>query len=482
MAFLGLFLFFAISLLVIYFYAKWPYNYWRKQGIEEITDKIIPVFGHTLSILYFRESLSDICTRLYKKSTSSMVGMYHLNIPVLIVREPELIKEIQVKQFNNFRNNLVGVDADRDPFSAAHPFFAKDDLWKKHHDRFAKGMSSKKLKIMFEAMQRVSLNFEKTLELTESEVNLKKLCLAFTSEIVCNAGFGIEYDQTYAKMSGKIFEYTWINEFRHLFNFFIPKLAKILQLNFETEEMRGYFSAIAKRIVENERGDDFVRMTMETLGEVNNLEVATSLVSAFYIDASATAANIISMTLFRLSKHSDIQEKVRDEIRETLDKHNGELSYELLKELIYMQQVINETMRLHPILDVHGKVCTETATLCGSDGQTCTLQPGNIVMLPVLGLHTDERYWNDPENFDPDRFFDERQDKLIRYAYLPFGEGPRQCLGMRFGLIETKIVLVTILKKYKLVSSKKTNFPLKMDTRSTLRSVVEPLYANLVRI
>ncbi|XP_058790831.1 probable cytochrome P450 9f2 [Phymastichus coffea] len=480
MVYLSVLLLIAIVFIIRYIYVKLPYDYFKKQGVETI-NSFIPFFGHTMSVLCFWESLSDICINLYKKSKSSMIGMFHLTTPVLIICEPELIKTVQIKDFSSFRNNITSLDEERDPFTAVHPFFAVDERWKESRTLFASGMSSKKLKIMFEAMHRVSQKFGTYLENLENEVDLKKLSMHFTNEIVCNAGFGIEYNQTYATMAGKIFEYTWANEFKQLFNFYLPKAAKILQLNFETAEIRQYFGAVAKSIVENEKGDDFVRMTMETLGEMN-LKTATTLISSFYIDASGTVATAISMALFRLSKNWNVQEKLRNEIHETLYKYEGKLTYEALQDMTYLQQVIYETLRLHPILEINSKICTETTTLVGSDGLKCTLQPGNIVVLPILGFHKDEKYWRDPETFNPDRFADDNKESITKFTFTPFGEGPRQCPGMRFGLIEAKIVLITILRQYKVVSSDKVNFPLEMDTRNTLRAAKETLWAHLVPI
>lgn len=472
-------LFFAISLLATYFYRKWPYDYWKKQGIEQSPESIIPVFGHTLPILCFRESLNDMCMRLYNKSTASMIGMFHLCTPVLIVREPKLVKSILLEKFNCFRNNFNSIDTDRNPFSAAHPFFAKDNLWKKHHNRFVKGMSSKQLKIMFDSTHRVALKFNMLLEDIEGEVDVKKLSSSFANEIVCNTGFGIEFDQTFAVIIKKISENTWSTRIKQLLLFFMPDFARILRLNFDTEEMLQYFGNLAKRIVDNEtRSDNFVRMTMKSLEDVNQ-QSAMSLISGFYIDSSKSAANVINLALLRLSKHPELQIKVRQEIRETLK--NGELSYELVNELKYTQQFINETLRLHPLLNVSGKICTETTTLHGSDGQICTLQPGHIVLLPAFGFQMDKRYWQDPETFNPDRFADQKKDQLIRYTYLAFGEGNRQCPGMRFGMIEIKLMLIIILRKYKLLTSSKTEFPLKKDTRNTLSSFLNPLFVNFVR-
>lgn len=128
-----------------------------------------------------------------------------------------------------------------------------------------------------------------------------------------------------------------------------------------------------------------------------------------------------------------------------------------------MSQVISESQRCHAALGFMHKVCTEEFELQGSDGLTYRAKPGTDIFLSVHGLHNDPNYWVDPEVFDPERFSDERRQTIEKMVYLPFGEGPRICVGMRMGLLQVKACFATLLRNYKLELSPKMQLPLKMS-------------------
>nr|CAD7420122.1 unnamed protein product [Timema poppensis] len=84
-------------------------------------------------------------------------------------------------------------------------------------------------------------------------------------------------------------------------------------------------------------------------------------------------------------------------------------------------------------------------------------------MIPSVGLHHDPKYFPNPDKFDPERFSEENKNLRPKYAYLPFGEGPRICIGMRFGLMQAKVGLVGLLSRYKFSVCEKTAIPIVYD-------------------
>lgn len=96
------------------------------------------------------------------------------------------------------------------------------------------------------------------------------------------------------------------------------------------------------------------------------------------------------------------------------------------------------------------------------------LDESSMVMVPVFAIHRDPEIYPDPEKFDPDRFTHENISKRHPYAWLPFGEGPRNCIGMRFGLMQTKIGLATILANFSVEPTANTQTPIKFLPSSHL--------------
>ncbi|KAJ8984450.1 hypothetical protein NQ317_012514 [Molorchus minor] len=116
-----------------------------------------------------------------------------------------------------------------------------------------------------------------------------------------------------------------------------------------------------------------------------------------------------------------------------------------------------ESLRLHPPLAFLSKTCTERHVLESTNPEYAplkvTIEPDTPMILPVMGLQLDPKYFPEPEKFIPERF---SKDNSYSYVYLPFGVGPRACIGQRFGLLQIKIGLAQLIKKFKISINEKT--------------------------
>jgi len=184
----------------------------------------------------------------------------------------------------------------------------------------------------------------------------------------------------------------------------------------------------------------------------------------FFIAGYETTATTLSFCSYELALNPDCQQKLYEEVSSAVDQ-NGEISYEILTKLPYLDSVISETLRLYPpVIRLERETMTDYKL--GDTG--IELYKGQIIEIPTYAIHHSEEYYPNPDKFNPERFMPENRDQIVPYTYIPFGAGPRNCIGMRFALMETKLGLAQIIRRFRLVRSVKTEVPLKFLTVTPL--------------
>ncbi|XP_072762329.1 cytochrome P450 9e2-like [Anoplolepis gracilipes] len=472
-----------IVLVTVYFYLTKNFNYWQKRKIP-CPNGALPGVGHFWDLITMKVSFGERIRQIYNDNRNhSMVGIYNFRSPALIVLEPDLVKTVMQTKFASFHENGFKVEADLDPLLANNPFFNYGEKWITGRKRLTYAFSSMRLKILLESVKQVCEQFENFLDRKLSkvgkiELQLKDLFARFTAQVVSGAGFGVDglsFDEeketeSFYTMGKSFLEPTGVNNFVLLLVLFIPALNKIFRLPFLPKRADRFFRTIISKVMEQRRTEekprnDFLQLMADlerVEGNKIDMNVLTSHAVSFFVDGYETSSATLSFIGFHLAAHPDVQTKLREEVISVLNKHDGVITYEALKEMTYMDQVICESQRLFPIVGFLNKICTEETELRGSDGLTCHIQPGTQILIPIRGLQEDPRYWERPEIFDPDRFGPDKKNNIDRFTFLPFGEGPRMCVGMRMALLQMKACLATLLKKYSLELSPKTRLPLKM--------------------
>ena len=170
-----------------------------------------------------------------------------------------------------------------------------------------------------------------------------------------------------------------------------------------------------------------------------------------------TTASLITMTTYLLTCNQDAQSRLYDELREAYDGKG--FDYETITELKYLDAVISETLRLFPSAPAIDRRSIQDYTFKNG----IFVPKGSSIFLPVWNLHHDPKYWEDSEKFDPERFFPGNRQKIIPYTYIPFGSGPRNCIGMRFALLEAKLAIANLILNLKFTPCSKTDIPLDLS-------------------
>jgi cytochrome P450 len=181
------------------------------------------------------------------------------------------------------------------------------------------------------------------------------------------------------------------------------------------------------------RDDDGLPMSDEQLRD----EVIT-----LFIAGHETTANAVMWTLYLLSQHPNIEERLMTELAAL---NGAPPTVRDLQRLPYLEQVVKESLRLYPPAGGATRQPIEDIELGGY-----VIPKGNNIAISTYAMHRDPALFPDPERFDPERFSPEREAQIPKYAYLPFGAGPRVCIGNVFAMMETRILLATILQRWKL--------------------------------
>ena len=148
-----------------------------------------------------------------------------------------------------------------------------------------------------------------------------------------------------------------------------------------------------------------------------------------------------SWTWYLLTQHPDIYRRLKDEVRTTLGTRRPTLAD--LRALPFARQVMEEAMRLYPPAWVVGREALQE-----DEAKGYPIPKHGIVIVSICNLHRDGRYWENPDQFDPDRFTPERNKERHRGVYIPFGLGPRMCIGNNFALMEIQLIIMMMVQHF----------------------------------
>ena len=171
--------------------------------------------------------------------------------------------------------------------------------------------------------------------------------------------------------------------------------------------------------------------------KMNTAEMRDNLLT-FIVAGHETTALTLAWSMYLVAFDQRVQDKARAEAQEVLQGRAA--SGEDVEHLPFIRQIIEEALRLYPPAGVISRTALEPDTLGGRE-----IRPGDTVMIPIYALHRNRLLWDDPDMFRPERF----ESRPDRYAYLPFGDGPRICIGMAFAMQEAVIILATLLSRFR---------------------------------
>ncbi|XP_015747797.1 PREDICTED: cytochrome P450 3A41-like [Acropora digitifera] len=300
--------------------------------------------------------------------------------PSIVVTDPEIIKQITVKEFWKFPNRPLFVKPN--PPLDAGLFAVRDETWRRIRNTLTPTFTASKLKqivpIIDTASKKLTAKMQKCAE---------------------KGAFCILHERRKKEFTGS---------------------KDLVQLMLKAHE-------------ENENG----------VSRLSEDEIMAQSIT-FFLAGFQTTGNTLTCTAYYLATHPEVQDRLIREIDELKETSGDMPLYDMVQKAGYMDQVICEVLRLSGPDFLLARQCEEDSIYKG-----IKFPKGIGVNIPTYALHRDPDLWDNPLEFNPDNFSPEAKEKRDPFAFLPFGVGPRQCIGMRLAMLEIKIGLLQVMQRFK---------------------------------
>jgi len=475
-----------IGLFALYRYGTSTFHIFSEQGIPGPTP--LPFIGNLWG--FWKQNLMDEDMKRMKKY-GKVFGIFEGLLPAFYISDPEIIKRILVKDFDHFVNHPS--------FGALGPvlrkmvFFLEDKEWKKVRSSFTPAFTSGKIKKVSGIIQEHADKKAKKLAIEAKnglEVDAKRIFSEITLGIIGQAAFGIKFDdlgennlffESAMNLFGGVFENQTATT---LLPIVLPSLfpVEIISQSALSVFIDMLQNVIRQRSKAQEKYNDYLDILSEILSEASTEENGKQMKTwsgeeleelicgqalEFLIDGYESTSQTTTLLAYEMAMNPEIQAKLHEEIMQKLDTF-GQVSHEMVQEMSYLEQIINEVLRLHPILARIDRECCKDFSFNGF-----VIKKGMKIQIPVYAMHRSEEFFPDPDTFNPDRWSPENKSQINTYTYLPFGGGPRGCLGSRFAMEQMKIIVCTMISQFEFYPVEKT--PAKMKFKDGFSIVIQPI-------
>ncbi|KAK3863816.1 hypothetical protein Pcinc_030448 [Petrolisthes cinctipes] len=406
-------------------------------------------------------------------ASNSYCGYYNLHEPILLVGNPELIKHIMVKDFDHFTDRRTfKLKQGRDRYLHNMLSGKTGHEWKALRSLVSPIFTSGKIKHMYPLVCKnadVLVAHSLRQAAQQPYVDMKVNFGCYSIDTIASCAFGIECNSLgnnnnktgdsnnsdFAKHADVFFQKGPRKILKFLALSMFPSIiTRLFNLTYTGPEVDFFREVIERALVMRREGNkkrgDFLDLILEARGttkeeQFDNKEVLSddSIVSQsmlFLVTGYDTTASALSFCSYELAKNPSEQQRLRDELRGLVVKEGDgyDLTYEAIMEAKFLNACMNETLRMYPPLVRTERICTKAYQVPGSN---VYLKPGDAVQIPIWCVQQDPEYWPQPHVFKPDRFMPQNKHNIQSFTHLPFGMGPRNCIAMRFALLEAMVAL-----------------------------------------
>ncbi|CAB4063133.1 CYP6 [Lepeophtheirus salmonis] len=501
-----------ISLGWLYYRITRGYGSFKSRGYPEEVGTF-PFGSKMFWDMYLRRrSLRDFCCSYKKKyPLEKFFIAWDFGKPVVIVLDVDLAKNVLVKDFEYFpiRRPFPEISNSTNLYMARMmPFVSNVDKWKKIRSMMSPVFTSGKLKAMLPHLQEgVDYLMEYITKIDTQMVDSRDIVVRYTTQSIAKAGFGVEANCFDLSVKEPLFMEMvniitgrkgkkWRQVYMFLCFLTFPNwFTKHSPISLLDPGSKSFFINMVKSSIENRkkskvsRGDfvdlllaEFYKNTSIKQDEIQNGEEAPQfefdakiniqdtkvtfdeqelelvLVANVLILLMAgfdTTSSMMTVMFVYLANHPIVQEKLFEEISGVIhEKNNGDekLNYMDIRSLKYLDMFIHEVLRHFPFINLE-RTCIKKYKMPGTD---LDIEKNTLFLFPNDAFNLCKDHYEEPEVFNPNNFTEENKIKRSTYSFLAFGQGPRNCIGMRFAMLQMKTCLYRLVYKYKFLRNEKT--------------------------
>ena len=415
-------------------------------------------------------------------------GAYVMSNPTVYVADPDIIKQIVIKDFDHFLGHGIVVPKKFRTIDAT-----SGEEWTQLRKGLTPVFTSGKIKGMMQHVDGVVENMINHLHknvATKPIVDMRPIFKYLTMDVISKCAFGIDLncfnDPNNPMLVNAINAFLDLQardiktSLKRNFEFTLHGLDKLIDLPMPVTFQNLW--KITKKIQtsrSNERAfkGDFIDRLEELKTELTKHgQVSEDQITAqgiiFFAAGFDTSANTLAALSYFLVSNPDVYDKVMQELTERLEDSEGKVSYETVSDMPYLEACIRETLRMSAPLARNDRICNKDWEYKG-----IRIKKGTRIGIPIQVIHKNPDYWPEPELFKPERFLKANSSKIVPCSFLPFGQGPRACLGERFAMVEIKIAMARLLQEFKLDKHEKTQ--LKMASGDIFMNDFKHMYIHV---
>ncbi|XP_015110850.1 probable cytochrome P450 6a14 [Diachasma alloeum] len=480
----------------IYYYFVKNFNFWKSRGVAGPEPCFF--FGNMKDLMRGNESWALFLRRTYQQYIDEpMVGIYAHREPILILNDLELIKTVLIKDFSNFVDR--GAKADPHDVLSNHLFMLDPKRWRPLRMKLSPVFTSGKLRDMFYLINQCGNRLENYLDKVDGQsIDMRDIAGKFATDVIGLCAFGVEAnaleeeDSAFRKMGLRMLQV--MTSLKAVLKMYLmemlPPVYRLIGGLLAEREMQSFFINLTRDTMEHRRKMnitrhdfiDLLRSLKEEPSQIDDIELTDGLLAAqlfvFFFAGFETSSSTISNCLFELAMNHEIQDKLREEIKQELGE-SREITYEGIKRMKYLDLVVKETLRKYPPLTMLMRKSAKDYTFPGTN---ITIPAKTGILIPIYAIQRDSRYYPDPDVFNPENFREEAVQSRHPMTYLSFGDGPRNCIGARFGSIQTKVGIAKLLQNFVVDICDKTDKDYTLNNRAFMLTPKNGIFVKVTKL